>query len=134
MILFPTVTAFKRQERIGIIQKIEKAITEKAITEKNVQVKILLPKDTHIEETIYDFKKIVEYGDLIHIRYIEQIQDTKSTILIVDRNVSLLMEVKDDLKQNFFEAIRLSTYSNSKAGMLSYITIFENLWKINELL
>ncbi len=75
-----------------------------------------------------------EHEDLIHVRYIEQMQDSKSTILIADRNVSLLMEVRDDLKQNFFEAIGLSTYSNSKAGILSYISIFENLWKITELL
>ncbi len=75
-----------------------------------------------------------DLGDLIQFRHIEQMQDTKSTIIIVDRNVSLLMEVKDDKKQNFLEAIGLSTYSNSKAGILSYISIFENLWRITELL
>ena len=108
---------------------------EKSITEKKVQVKILLPKDKHTEETIDSLKQnCKEHEDLIHVRYIEQMQDSKSTILIADRNVSLLMEVRDDLKQNFFEAIGLSTYSNSKAGILSYISIFENLWKITELL
>jgi signal transduction histidine kinase len=130
IILFPTLTAVKRQEKIGIIQKIEESITQ-----KNVQVKILLPKDKHTEEIINTLKKnCKEHVDLIHIRYIEQMQKAKSTILIVDRNVSLLMEVKDDLKQNFIEAIGLSTFSNSKAGVLSYISIFENLWRITELL
>jgi hypothetical protein len=130
IILFPTVTAFKRQEKIGIIQKMEKSITE-----KKVQVKILIPKDKYTEQTIDSLKQnCKEYEDLIHVRYIEQMQDSKSTILIADRNVSLLMEVRDDLKQNFFEAIGLSTYSNSKAGILSYISIFENLWKITELI
>ena len=42
--------------------------------------------------------------------------------------------MKDDENQNFFEAIGLSTYSNSKAGILSYISIFKNLWKVTELL
>jgi signal transduction histidine kinase len=130
IILFPTLTAVKRQEKIGIIQKIEESITQ-----KNVRVKILLPKDKHTEEIINTLKKnCKEHVDLIHIRYIEQMQKAKSTILIVDRNVSLLMEVKDDLKQNFIEAIGLSTFSNSKAGVLSYISIFENLWRITELL
>ena len=32
-----------------------------------------------------------------------------------------------------FEAIGLSTYSNSHAGVLSYVAIFENLWKQTEL-
>ena len=42
--------------------------------------------------------------------------------------------MKDDENQNFFEAIGLSTYSNSKAGILSYISISKNLWKVTELL
>jgi hypothetical protein len=39
------------------------------------------------------------------------------------------MELKDDTKSTFYEAIGLSTYSNSKAGVLSYVVIFENLWR-----
>ena len=38
------------------------------------------------------------------------------------------MEIKDDTKNTFYEAIGLSTYSNSKAGVLSFVSIFENLW------
>jgi two-component system, OmpR family, sensor histidine kinase VicK len=41
--------------------------------------------------------------------------------------------LKDDAKSTFYEAIGLSTYSNSKAGVLSYVAIFENLWKQSEL-
>jgi signal transduction histidine kinase len=39
----------------------------------------------------------------------------------------------DDSKTTFAEAIGLSTYSNSKSGVLSYVAIFENLWKQSEL-
>jgi len=59
--------------------------------------------------------------------------DTKATILVIDRKVSLVMEIRDDSKATFIEAIGLSTYSNSKAGVASYIAIFENLWKQAEL-
>ncbi|HET7391078.1 MAG TPA: histidine kinase dimerization/phospho-acceptor domain-containing protein, partial [Nitrososphaeraceae archaeon] len=45
----------------------------------------------------------------------------------------LVMELKDDTKSTFYEAIGLSTYSNSKAGVLSYAAIFENLWRQAEL-
>ena len=38
------------------------------------------------------------------------------------------MEIRDDSKTNFAKATGLSRYSNSKAGVLSYVTIFENLW------
>ena len=59
--------------------------------------------------------------------------DTKATILVVDRKVSLVMELRDDSKRTFDEAIGLSTYSNSRPGVLSYVSIFENLWKQTEL-
>ena len=59
--------------------------------------------------------------------------DTKATIVVVDRSASLVMELRDDSKSTFIEATGLSTYSNSKAGVASYIAIFENLWKQTEL-
>jgi two-component system, OmpR family, sensor histidine kinase VicK len=43
------------------------------------------------------------------------------------------MELKDDTKDTFVDAIGLSTHSNSKASVLSYVAIFENLWKQSEL-
>jgi len=55
---------------------------------------------------------------MIDIRYIEQMSETKATILVVDRKISLVMELKDDTKSTFHDAIGLSTYSNSKAGVL----------------
>jgi len=59
--------------------------------------------------------------------------DTKAAIVVVDRSASLVMELRDDSKSTFIEAKGLSTYSNSKAGVASYIAIFENLWKQTEL-
>ena len=65
--------------------------------------------------------------------YIGRSSGTKATILLVDRKVSLVMELRDDSKGTFDEAIGLSTYSNSRAGVLSYVSIFENLWMQTEL-
>jgi signal transduction histidine kinase len=64
---------------------------------------------------------------------LQQLSDTKATILIADRKVSLVIELRDDSKSSFYEAIGLSTYSSSKAGVLSYVSIFENLWIQTEL-
>ena len=72
-------------------------------------------------------------GNAIDVRNIEQTSGTQITILVVDRNVSLVMEIRDDSRETFDEAIGLSTYSNSKPGVLSYVAIFENLWKHTEL-
>jgi two-component system, OmpR family, sensor histidine kinase VicK len=64
---------------------------------------------------------------------LQQLSDTKATILIADGKVSLVIELRDDSKPTFSEAIGLSTYSSSKAGVLSYVSIFENLWIQTEL-
>ena len=73
------------------------------------------------------------YPNHIDVRYIEQMSETKATILVVDRKSSLVMELREDSKTTFVEAIGLSTYSNSKAGVLSYVAIFENLWVQSDL-
>ncbi|MGC2599169.1 MAG: HAMP domain-containing sensor histidine kinase [Nitrososphaeraceae archaeon] len=126
LLLFPTVGAFIRQQRMGVIQACEEAAKQ-----HNAGIRILVPPDELIEQTVQNLRQ--NYLDYISIRYIEKAMDTKSTILVVDRKYSLVMELRDDTKQTFDEAIGLSTYSNSKAGVLSYVAIFENLWKQSEL-
>ena len=51
------------------------------------------------------------------------------TILVVDRVFSLVVELKDDERNSTSEA----TYSRSKSTVLSYVAIFESLWKQVEL-
>src|SRR6266516_7927191 len=95
-----------------------------------------MPKHESTEQSLRSLiEEISPYSNYyIDIRYIEQtVLDTQATFLVVDRKVSLVMEIRDDSKTKFDEAIGLSTYSNSKAGVLSYVAIFENLWKQTEL-
>ena len=87
-----------------------------------------------------DSSSIAALADLINngnneigIRFIETVSD-RATVLIADKRISLVMELKDDSKDNFYDAIGLSTYSNSKAGVLSYIAMFENLWSQTDLM
>ena len=58
---------------------------------------------------------------------------TKVTFLVADRKSSLVIELKDDLKDTFIEAVGRSTYSNNKIVVLSYVAIFEHLWNQSEL-
>ena len=58
---------------------------------------------------------------------------TTVTILVVDRKASLVLEKVDDSKENFVEAIGLSTYSTSEPTIMSYLSIFENFWNQLEL-
>ncbi|MGC2571183.1 MAG: HAMP domain-containing sensor histidine kinase, partial [Candidatus Nitrosopolaris sp.] len=101
------------------------------MVERNVKVRILMPYDQMIEQKVQNLKSS---HINIEIRYIEPLMlTTQATILVADRKNTLVMEIKDDSKTTFDEAIGLSTYSNSKAGVSSYVSIFENLWKQIEL-
>src|ERR671915_1353691 len=119
-IMFPTTNAVIRQDKAGILFLLQEAA-------KKCQVKVLMPN----EELIRNFIPI--NGSNITTKFIEQEESGKATILIVDNKASLMMELKDDRKKTFHEAIGLSTYSNSKAGVLSYVSMFESLWKQTQL-
>ena len=125
--IFPTTNAFIRQDKIGAIQ-----LAKQAAKERNVKVRILVPANSLIEQKVQQLKENCP-DHVIDVRYIEQMTETKATILVVDRKASLVMELRDDSKTTFVEAIGLSTYSNSKAGVLSYVAIFENLWVQSDL-
>jgi two-component system sensor histidine kinase VicK len=126
--IFPTVNAFIRQEKIGAIQ-----LAEEAAKQRNVRVRILVPRNSLIEQKVQQLKQYCYPNNILDVRYILQMSETKATILVIDRKASLVMEIKDDSKTTFIEAIGLSTYSNSKAGVLSYVAIFENSWVQSDL-
>jgi two-component system sensor histidine kinase VicK len=131
--IFPTTNAFLRQDKMGAI-----LLAIQAARERNVKVRILVPASSSlVKQKVQQLKQYSpppdNHNTIIDVRYIEQMSETKATILVVDRKASLVMELKDDTKSTFHGAIGLSTYSNSKAGVLSYVAIFENLWKQSEL-
>jgi signal transduction histidine kinase len=125
--IFPTTNAFLIQDRMDAIP-----LAIQAARERNVKVKILVPTNRSIEERLQQLREHHAL-ETVDVRRISQMSETKATILVVDRKDSMVMELKDDSKSTFYEAIGLSTYSNSKAGVLSYVSIFENLWKQSEL-
>ena len=139
LLLFPTVNAFARQEKMVVesllLSKAElrrRTTTLASTIEKNVKVRILIPFNQLIEQKMKYFTNSSHNN--IEIKYIEPLMlTTQATILVADRKNTLVMEIRDDSKTTFDEAIGLSTYSNSKAGVLSYVFIFENLWKQIEL-
>ena len=121
ILMFPTINAFDRQERMGVFELSK---------DLDIKVRILVPTHKSIYQTLQNLRKV---HNNFHVRYIEQTSGTHATFLVVDGKFSLVMEIRDDSKTTFDEAIGLSTYSNSNAGVLSYVAIFENLWKQTEL-
>ncbi len=130
LLLVPTSNAFHRLEHVGATDFLNEA------AERGIRIKILTPMDDLIKKELGEVRKLKhEQGKVeeIQVRNIEKLSQTKVTILIVDRKFSLTVELKDDTKDTFYESVGLSTYSNSKATVLSYLSIFESLWLQTEL-
>ena len=129
LVIFSTANAFHRQERAGTMELFKEAAAAEG---RHIKIRILTPMDDIIKEKAQKFKEEQQHQQhppQIDIRNIEYPLQTKVTILLVDRKFSLTVELKDDTKDTSYEAIGLATYSNSKPTVLSYVTIFDTLWK-----
>jgi signal transduction histidine kinase len=172
LLILPTINAFYREERIGIIELLKQA----AQRENRVNVRILTPTNDAIEKKLQNTVSVIrqehnederearrkqkqqiknkekrfnirpidvkstnaedeeEEGErLAAAAAVEKSAVTTVTIIVVDRKESLVIEKIDDSKENFIDAVGISTYSNSKPTVLSYVSIFENLWRQSEL-
>src|SRR5215469_108346 len=125
LIIYSSANAFHRQEKLGAIKTLGETVEK-----SGVKARVLVPKGESIEETV---QKLRQQDERIDIRYIEPGLQTYVTIVVVDRKSSLVVELKDDTKESSYEAMGWGTYSNRKATVLSYVSIFESLWKQSEL-
>lgn len=145
LLILPTINAFLREERIGTFE-----LLKSSILERNVIVRIITPINDQIEALLRNVsvtlakalppelqgKDKKRPGGLQVQRSAIQFKEaavTTVTILVIDRKVSLAIEKTDDTKPDFMEAVGLATYSNSEPTVVSYVSIFEALWKQAEL-
>ena len=129
LLLLPTVNAFLREQRLGIIQLLKQGAAERA-----VHIKILVPDDPLIKNNLGDMvplkaKEGIETKRNFEFRSPGEFAVTTVTIIVVDKKESLVFEKKDDSKENFAEALGLATYSDSKPTVMAYFSIFESLWR-----
>ena len=132
--IFSTANAFFRQERAGALALLHEA------AKRSINIRILVPYDERIKELMRSLATINDNTndrnnkkDKINIRFLESELQTRISILIVDRKLCLAAELKDDTKETSLQAIGLSSYSNSKSTVLSYVSIFETIWKQAEM-
>ena len=143
LLMLPTINAFIRENQIGVIE-----LLKKSATENNVNVRIITPSNDVVEKILKDTGSALAVSDerpenqkkgkgfevqRSNIQFKETAVTTVTT-LVVDRKESLAIEKTDDSKLDFIEAIGLTTYSNSEPTVISYVSIFEGLWKQGELL
>ena len=143
-IIYSTVKAYKLQESLGVMDYLAK------LSNNGIKVRLLTPKDYSIEKSLQNLKDTSN----IDINYLETETSIKNKYLITDRKNSLVIELqdKDDNIDNYYHYLRqkedenftpivsetstilgTSISTNSKSTVLSYISIFETLWKQTEL-
>jgi two-component system, OmpR family, sensor histidine kinase VicK len=120
LLLFSTAKAFRRQAQKGGLKVIAGALKNGA------SVKILLPADEQIKETLDQLKVAAPQ---IEFRSIDKSMETQITILVVDEKECMLFELKDDGASDSVDAVGVTAYSGSKSIVLSYSAILQNLWK-----
>jgi hypothetical protein len=96
---------------------------------------VLVPRgDAKIEEKNEQIAKLrEEISPSIDLRLSDAALSTRITIMISDRNEFMSWELRDDTLNDPYLAGGIATYSNIKSLANSYATIFDNLWKITEL-
>ena len=109
-------SALKQYEKLGML----KIIREKA--DKGVPVRILIGTDSPVN--LRDLERLVGIPRL-ELRYLLKSIKTKLTTIVTDRELSLVIEEKKNEDES---DLGLATYSNSESTVLSYASIFENLW------
>src|SRR5215469_1927177 len=118
--LLPSARAVIRIKSAAILHSLLNSATE-----RGVKVSILCPVDS---ENLYIVQQIRKTKN-IELRSYES---TTSTVLITDREHVFTAELRKNT-YNIHEALGLTTYSNSKPTVQSYITLFESLWKQKQL-
>ena len=127
-LIIATKNALQRNYRGGII-----TLLAEAAKKRNVNVNLIIPtyendttraKFPHIESGMnprFRVKSIVPAIPQTHM--------IKTTFLIADRRLLFIIDIKDDNKENFIDAVGFATYHNSKSRTESYSFIFDTLWR-----
>lgn len=119
LIIFSHSNTLSLYEKYGLLGLLKRK------AEQEIVVRILVGMDYSIEGKAIESLKGFP---CIELRYLLKSIQTKLTTIVADRELSLVIEEKENE-----DAIGFATYSNSESTVLSYASIFENLWIQSEI-
>ena len=114
--IFSHADTLSQYQKLGMFDIIRKKV------DNGVLVQILIGTDSSIKGTNLDWLNVYPQTEL---RYLNKSIQTKLTTIVTDRDLSLVIEEKGTEDAS---GLGLTTYSNSESTVLSYVSIFENLW------
>jgi hypothetical protein len=132
LILLPTAKALQLQEHLGLTQ-----LLIEAARERRARIRLLVGEDSLVQA---ETEKLRKNWKMIDIQPLQTALQTMLLVIVVDKSISLAIELKDEMeeeeeeeKEDLANVIGLATYSNSESTVLTYSSIFENLWIQGEL-
>ncbi len=134
LLFIPSYMLFTIQKEVGFIE-----IIHRSFKNHNVQIKILLSSKIQSDKFNQDIDKILLHDEKnnIAIKILEKDIELKSlkrtAIAIIDRKISMVLELKIGSNNSFANSIEFSIYSNNKSFVSSYLSIFESLWRYIDL-
>lgn len=128
-LIIATPKALHRNYRGGIISMLIEA-SEK----KNVNVNLVIPTyENNKREDDFLHTESLAKNFRFRVKSIvpatTQTHKIKTTFLIVDKKSVLIIDVKDDNKDNFIKAVGYATFHTSKSRTESYNFIFDTIWR-----
>ena len=128
LVMFSSTNALLRQIDMGALQLM------KFVAEVNgAKIRLLVPTDSDESLLSTILQDLRSQCPGVDVRSMDRALHTRITIVLVDRKECIITELKDDTRDISYSAAGLSTYSNSKSIVSSYVSIFESLWKQMEM-
>jgi signal transduction histidine kinase len=124
LILLSSENGFLRTEKSGGLNLLNE------LAFKGTKVKVLTPLDFTSMDKIDQIKSKYHHMEFRSLQFSLQLV---IGITIIDREKSMIFEIKDDVKDSFLHALGLAIYIEGKSAALSYVSIFESLWKQTEM-
>ncbi len=124
LLLFSTANAFYRQEREGLVRLIQETVSK-----TRTDIRILTNTNDRINDLLLELKSSCK----LKVIELQTFLQTKVWTLVVDKKLSLEVEIKDDTKGDSHEAMGFAKYSNSQSVVWAHVSIFETLWIQSEL-
>jgi len=124
LMVLSTPNAFRRAVAMDGVDTYRKIIASGA------RLRMLVPDDERVQQMAGEIRMEVPQ---VEFSYLDKGLQTGMSLLLVDRTDLMVWEMKDDTKDNPYEAVGRATYSNSASLVLSLYQIYGIMWKQAEL-
>ena len=134
-LIIATPNALRRNLSGGMINQLMDAADK-----RQVKIRLIVPAEEdqiHKAEDSFQHIGLMPTSNNFEIRTIlpmtHRTSQIKSTFLIVDKQTSFIIDVKDDTRENLIEAVGFASYYRSGSRAESYSYVFDTIWRQAEL-